>query len=125
MKRQAGFTLIELLCALTILALVLAVSLRILSGGTAAAAAGKDYSQALAVAQAHLLSLESREKLVPGELRGKDGDIGWHEKVSAAEGPAFAGAAALKLLAWRVDADSRTADGRKVALTSVKLEPMP
>ena len=125
MKDQRGFTLIELLCALAILALVLSVSLRIMAGGSASAAAGRDYGRTLAVAQSHLIALQSSEHVIPGEQRGQDGVIAWSEKAVRADDPAFAGAAAIKALAWRLTASARSADGRSVTLTSVRLEPLP
>jgi prepilin-type N-terminal cleavage/methylation domain-containing protein len=125
MKREAGFTLIELLCALTILALVLGVSLRILSGGAANAAASRDYGRALAVAEAHLAAMRTTDRLAAGQIQGMEGRILWREKVTRAEDPAFANAAAAKLLAWRIDSVAIAPDGRKVALSSVKLEQAP
>jgi prepilin-type N-terminal cleavage/methylation domain-containing protein len=120
MKDQRGFTLIELLCALAILALVLGVSLRIMAGSSASAAAGRDYGRILAVAQAHLIAIETSEHVVPGERHGE----GWSERAVRAEEPAFAGAAALGVLAWRLEATATSPDGRRVTLTSVRLEPI-
>ena len=120
MTDQRGFTLIEMLCALAILALVLGVSLRILAGSTAGAAAGRDYGRLLAVAEAHLSAMQTSEHVIPGERHGD----GWSEKAVHADDPAFAGAALLKVLAWRLEATARSADGRSVTLTSVRLEPL-
>jgi prepilin-type N-terminal cleavage/methylation domain-containing protein len=123
-RREAGFTLIELLCALTILALVLAVCLRIQSGGTRAAGASRDYAQALAVAQAHLLALEARPGVTEASRSGHDGMIEWQERSSPAN-ELSAQAAASKWTAWRLDSRAQTADGRSVSLTSVRVEPKP
>ena len=125
MRRESGFTLIELLCALTILALVLTFSLRILSGGSANAAAARDYGRALAVAQAHLAILQARDRLAAYEQSGEDGALLWRERVSRAEGPALAGAEALKILPWRLESSARLPDGRTVLLTSLRLERLP
>jgi general secretion pathway protein I len=124
MKGQGGFTLIELLCALTILALVLAVCLRILSGGTHAAAASRDYGEALAVAQAHLLTLQAQPAVTEGNRSGQEGRIRWQERVGPASEVAGQ-AAAAKWTAWRLDSRAETADGRVVALTSLRIEPKP
>lgn len=122
MRDQRGFTLIELLCALTILAAVLAVSLRILSGASRNAAAAADYGRAVAVASAHLAEMEAAPHVVPGRRAGQDEGTGWEEDVRRAEGAAFADADAAKLIAWRLRSVARTAAGREVSLTSVRLE---
>lgn len=122
MKDQRGFTLIELLCALTILAAVLAISLRILSGASRNAAAALDYGRAVAVASAHLAEMQAAPHVVPGLRAGKDEGIGWQEDVRRADGAAFADAEAEKMIAWRLRSVAHTAAGRDVTLTSVRLE---
>jgi general secretion pathway protein I len=125
MRRQAGFTLIELLCALTILALVLAVSLRILSNGNRSAALTRDYGRALAVAQTHLALMQSAERLEPGERSGNDAGIAWREQMTVTHDAPFAEADAALLLAWRLDSTAQLPDGRTVHLGSVRLERKP
>lgn len=122
MKGQRGFTLIELLCALTILAAVLAVSVRILSGAGRNAAAAADYGQALTLASAHLAEMEAADHVVPGRRAGDEAGLHWEEEATYATGEAFADAGPLKLIAWRLRVVARTALGREVTLTSVRLE---
>jgi prepilin-type N-terminal cleavage/methylation domain-containing protein len=121
-KHQRGFTLIELLCALTILAAVLAVSIRILSGSSRNAAASLDYQRALAVASAHLAEMQAAPHAVPGLRGGNDDGIDWQEDVRQEQGKAFADAEAAKLIAWRLRSVARSKAGRSVILTSVRLE---
>jgi prepilin-type N-terminal cleavage/methylation domain-containing protein len=121
MTPQRGFTLIEMLCALAILSLVLGVSVRILSGGSLAAGATRSASQALAVAQAHLAGLQALDKPVPLDRRGSEGAITWHERIVRADDPAFAPARDAHLVAWRLEAEAKAADGRSVRLTTVRL----
>jgi len=121
-RGQRGFTLIELLCALTILAAVLAVSVRILSGAGRNAAAAADYGQALTLASAHLAGMEAADHVVPGLWAGNEAGLHWEEEASRAGGEAFADAGRLKLIAWRLRVLARTAQGREVTLTSVRLE---
>ena len=122
MRREAGFTLIELLCAMTILALVMGVSLRILAGGTANAAAARDYGLALTVAQAHLAQMQTIDKVAAGERSGRDGKMTWRESISPAD---IDGAVAAKVIPWRLESDVRMADGRAVHLSSLRLERRP
>jgi prepilin-type N-terminal cleavage/methylation domain-containing protein len=123
--RRNGFTLIELLCALTILALVLGVSLRIAAGGSRSTAAVRDYGRALTVAQSHLATLQAGEKFAPLERNGIEDQITWIERVTPADDKAFANEAALKIIAWRVETQATTADGRQVRLSSVNLAHLP
>lgn len=122
MKDQRGFTLIELLCALTILAAVLAVSFRILSGSSRAAAASLDYQRAVAVAGAHLAAIQAAPHAVPGPREGEDDGVHWQEDVRRTEGGAFADAGSAGLIVWRLKSVARTKAGHEVALTSVRLE---
>lgn len=122
MRDARGFTLIELLCALTILAAVLAVSLRIMSDSSRNAAATLDYGRAVAVASAHLTEMEAAPHAVPGLRRGADDGISWEEDVQQAQGDAFADAEAAKLIAWRLRSVAHTKAGRSVTLISVRLE---
>ncbi len=125
MNRQAGFTLIELLCALTILALVLGVSLRILGDGSRITAVSRDSGRALAVAEAHLALLEAASRVTALERSGSDDGVGWQEIVSRASDAAFAAAPAARMIAWRLTSIAHAADGRSIVLTSVRLERLP
>lgn len=122
MKDQRGFTLIELLCALTILAAVLAVSFRILSGSGRAAAASLDYERAVATASRHLAEMQAAPHAVPGPHDGEEQGIHWQEDVRRTEGGAFADAASAGLIVWRLKSVARTKAGHEVTLTSVRLE---
>ena len=117
----AGFTLIELLCALAILALVLDVALRILSGGLAGAQAVDHYSRAVATAESHLAALMAAERPTAGERHGVEDGLTWDERVAPATEPVFAAAPKAGLTAWAVSVRVAAADGRAVLLQSVKL----
>jgi prepilin-type N-terminal cleavage/methylation domain-containing protein len=119
-RHQDGFTLIELLCALTILALVLGVTLRIFAGGSRSAEATRDYARGLVVVQSHLALLQAADRLTPGQRSGADGDIAWQETVSPAHDGVFAAQGALT--AWRLDSEARLANGRVLHLSTVRLE---
>jgi len=121
MKAEQGFTMIEMLCALAILALVLGVSVRILGGSAAAAGAARSAGQALAVAQGHLAMLESLDAPAPLDRSGSEDGIVWHDRIRPADDALFARAAAAHLAAWRLESEARTADGRSVRLSSVRL----
>jgi len=121
MKDQRGFTMIEMLCALAILALVLGVSVRILGGGANAAGATRGAGQALAVAQGHLAILQSLDTPSPLDRTGRENGIIWHERIRPTADGAFARAGAAHLAAWRLESEAQTADGRKVALSTVRL----
>ena len=68
--RQRGFSLLEVLVAFTILALSLAVLMRIFSGSLRNADVTRDQAQAVALAQSLLASAGVEATLVPGESTG-------------------------------------------------------
>ncbi len=118
---RAGFTLIELLAALAILAMALAVTFRILSGGLASADAAKSYGRAVAVAESRMAALMAAERLAPGEWSGRSMDLAWIDRVGTADEPAFAVAGAEGFAALTVRVRVTARDGRAVELRSVKL----
>lgn len=121
MRGERGFTMIEMLCALAILALVLGVSVRILSGGANAAGATRSAGQALALAQGHLAILESLDTPRPLDRSGRENGILWRERIRPADGAAFSRAAAAHLAAWRLESEAQAPDGRIVRLSTVRL----
>jgi general secretion pathway protein I len=72
--RNGGYTLIEVLVAFVILAMALAVLLRIFSGGLHNVSASSDYGLAILVAEAQLSSAGVTDTLVPGETHGDAGE---------------------------------------------------
>lgn len=69
--RNGGYTLIEVLVAFIILAMALAVLLRIFSGGLHNVSVSSDYGLAILVAEAQLSSAGVTDTLVPGESHGE------------------------------------------------------
>ena len=69
--RNGGYTLIEVLVAFIILAMALAVLLRIFSSGLHNVSVSSDYSLAILVAEAQLSSAGVTDTLVPGETHGE------------------------------------------------------
>ncbi len=68
MKRGCqGFSLLEVLVAFVILALVLGVLMRIMSGGLANIGTTERYARAVSIAESHLTALGIESPLVEGE----------------------------------------------------------
>lgn len=125
MRGRNGFTMVELLVALTILAMVLGLSLRIASAGNRTAAAVRDYAALLSVAEARLASLQASEKMAALTESGKEGDILWRDRIAPATDPVFARAKANHQIVWRLTSEAEAPDGRKVSLSASRMEASP
>jgi prepilin-type N-terminal cleavage/methylation domain-containing protein len=119
---SAGFTLIEILCALAVLAIVMGVALRILSGSTAAVVAIDESEAMVALAESHMAERMSDETLAIGEHAGTSGPLVWHEIISPANDVVFANGRTAKVIALRVDVSVHAPSGRQYQLRSVRLE---
>ena len=73
-RRQSGYTLIEVLVAFMILALALAVLMRIFSGGLRNVSVSSDYATATLIAESRLAAAGIDGLLAPGETSGTEGD---------------------------------------------------
>jgi len=81
--RQSGYSLIEVLVAFSILAMALAVLLKIFSAGLRNVDAASEYAQAVSIADAELAVPGVLEPLQPGITQGEeDGGYYWVRDVS-------------------------------------------
>lgn len=84
--RARGFSLLEVLVAFSILALSLAVLMRIFSGSLNNATVARDQSAAIQIAQSLLAAAGTDSALVEGEQRGTHGEqFRWLLQVSPVE----------------------------------------
>ena len=132
--RQRGFSLLEVLVAFTILALSLAVLMRIFSGSLRNADVTRDQAQAVALAQSLLASAGVEATLVPGESTGVlDDKFRWLLRVGPfveepRPGESAAVRSPLPLDLWEVavrvawGGDSRLPE-RAVTLTTLRVQP--
>ena len=74
LARQSGYTLIEVLVAFMILALALAVLMRIFSGGLRNVSVSSDYATATLIAESRLAAAGIDVSLAPGEISGTEGE---------------------------------------------------
>lgn len=92
--RARGFSLLEVLVAFSILALSLAVLMRIFSGSLNNATVAHDQSAAIQIAQSLLAAAGTDSALVEGEQRGTHGEqFRWLLKVSPVEAETAGGTA--------------------------------
>jgi general secretion pathway protein I len=68
----AGFSLLEILVAFTLMALIVAVLMRVFSGGLQGAGIAEDYARAMSLAESKLAGIGSETPLKPGELSGTE-----------------------------------------------------
>jgi hypothetical protein len=101
------------------------LSLRIASSGNRAAAAVRDYHAMLSIAEARLAHLQAAEKLLSLEEQGQEGPIAWRDRVEPMTDPLFARAGANRKIVWRLVSEAQSPDGRKVTLTSARIENQP
>jgi len=73
-SRAHGFTLLEILVAFTVMALVVAVLMRVFSGGLQGIGLAENYARATSVAESKLAAVGSEIPLQPGDLSGTDAD---------------------------------------------------
>lgn len=86
MKRvNLGFSLLEVLVAFVILALVLAVLMRIFSGGLRNIGAAEGYSQAVAIAESKLAAIGVDAPLAEGTSADKENAYSWQITVQREE----------------------------------------
>jgi general secretion pathway protein I len=123
---QGGFTLIEVLVAFMILALSLAVMMRIFSGGLRNVALAADYSRAVLVAEAQLAAAGVSEPLVSGATTG-DWDERFHwQRVIDAYRLEHQGDGDLPVNGYRVTVRvefEHAGQTREVTLDSLRLAP--
>jgi len=73
-ERSRGFSLLELIVAFAILSVSLAVLYRVFSASTQQAMLGRDYSNAVMLAESRLAELAARRPIVVGEETGAFND---------------------------------------------------
>lgn len=101
--RQRGFSLLEVLVAFSILALSLAVLMRIFSGSLNNATVARDQAEATRIAQSLLAAASADAPLVAGEHQGTHGEqFRWQLSVGPVE-PEARGASGPA--SWRLPAD--------------------
>lgn len=89
MKRDCrGFSLLEVLVAFVILALSLAVLMRIFSGGMRNIGAAEAYSRAVAIAESELATVGVDAPLAEGQHAGENGSFTWQTTVTRHAGSA-------------------------------------
>lgn len=87
MKRACrGFSLLEVLVAFVILALVLAVLMRIFSGGLRNIGAAERYSQAVAIAESKLAAVGVDAPLAEGQNADTQDGYAWQTSVQRYDG---------------------------------------
>jgi hypothetical protein len=109
------------LCALTILALVLGVTLRILSGGLSAVRVAEDYGRAVAMAESRLSTLMVSEGPTLGVRTGENSGLLWTDTVAETADGMYGAAATEGFTALRVIVRVEAGDGHAVSLQSVRL----
>ncbi len=81
-SRVCGFSLLEILVAFTLLAIVMAILMRIFSGGVNNADIADRYARAAMYAESRLASVGVEETLAEGETSGQfDDDFAWQLSV--------------------------------------------
>lgn len=100
MRDAKGFSLLEVLVAFLVLALSLAVVMRIFAGGLDNIGAANNYTQALTLAQS-LLDAQGRESpLVVGETRGEtENGLDWQITVTPYQDAETAGTGGVEMAA--------------------------
>lgn len=120
-----GFTLIEVLVAFSIAALALGVLFQIYAKGTASAILGKEYNEALMVAESRLATLGITESLETMELSGTESDrYQWQITLRDYEqpDPSVVMPLTLKQVTLQVSWESK---GKRRDITLHTLKPMP
>ncbi len=85
-RRAQGFTLLEILVAFTVMALVVAVLMRVFSGGLQGIGLAENYARASSLAESRLAAVGSEIPLQPGELTGTEADkYHWRIAIQAFE----------------------------------------
>jgi len=124
-RHSAGYTLIEVLVAFLILALALAVLMRIFAGGVRNVSVASDYARAVLIAESRLAEAGMDGALLPGETSGIEEDrYTWTRRVE----PYVLGSGAVqpqpKIAAWYVTVSvawPHETGSRSIDLSTVRL----
>ncbi|MAF84068.1 MAG: prepilin-type N-terminal cleavage/methylation domain-containing protein [Gammaproteobacteria bacterium] len=85
---DAGFSLLELIVAFSILSLSLAVLYQIFSSSAQRAALGREYGDAVLLAESKLAEIGANQQIQTGNLSGKfDNDMRWKSTVTPYKAP--------------------------------------
>jgi general secretion pathway protein I len=131
-SRAAGFSLLEILVAFTLMALIVAVLMRVFSGGLQGAGIAEDYARATSFAESKLAGIGSEIPLKPGELSGTEaGKYRWkiaiqdyEDKTANAAPPQPQAVMRVQLMEVAVSvAWSDYGKDRQVAMTTLVLAP--
>jgi len=102
-RHSAGYTLIEVLVAFLILALALAVLMRIFAGGVRNVAVASDYARAVLIAESRLAEAGIDGTLLPGDISGIEEDrYTWTRSVEPYVLDSGTAQAQPKVAAWYV-----------------------
>jgi general secretion pathway protein I len=130
--RAAGFSLLEILVAFTLMALIVAVLMRVFSGGLQGAGVAEDYARAASLAESKLAGIGSETPLKPGELSGTEAGKyrwkitmqGYEDKAASAVPPQPQALMRVQLMEVAVSvAWSDYGKDRQVAMTTLFLAP--
>ncbi len=128
----AGFSLLEILVAFTLMALIVAVLMRVFSGGLQGAGLAEDYARATSLAENKLAGIGSETPLVPGEISGTEAGKyrwkitmqGYEDKAASATPPQPQAIMRVQLMEVAISvAWSDYGKDRQVAMTTLVLAP--
>lgn len=128
----AGFSLLEILVAFTLMALIVAVLMRVFSGGLQGSGLAEDYARATSLAENKLAGIGSETPLKTGELSGIEAGKyrwkitmqGYEDKAASAAPPQPQALMRVQLMEVAVSvAWSDYGKDRQVAMTTLILAP--
>lgn len=134
-RRSDGFTLLEIVVAFTLMALIVAVLLRVFSGGLQGIGLAEQYSRATSIAESMLARVGADIELKPGTTNGSvDERFNWTvsvqphvlEEAGAAETPGATPSSALPVALMEVVVNvawSEDGRDRQVKLTTLRTGP--
>ncbi len=129
--RQQGFSLLEILIAFSILALSIAILLKIFAGGVQTAAVAEDYTMAVQLAESLMVRAGVETPLQAGQILGRDNDkYNWQVVVTPYRfSPPDVDASKLTTEFFVVDVsvswDDEGTNGRSLELSTLKLRSKP
>ncbi|MDD5271274.1 MAG: type II secretion system protein [Methylovulum sp.] len=129
--RQQGFSLLEILIAFSILALSIAILLKIFAGGVQTAAVAEDYTVAVQLAESLMVRAGVETPLQAGQVLGRDNDkYNWQVVVNPYRfSPPDVDASTLTTEFFVVDVsvswDDEGGKGRSLELSTLKLRSKP